>query len=59
MAIDIRVIVTVLYFILCFMSIKDSYNNGGNYIPDFSYMIEILILTLIYMGFWIVFLICN
>lgn len=54
MKIDIRIIVTVVYFVVNIVSYKN--DKDGMYLPDFSWVFTFLISTICYLVFWILWL---
>ena len=59
MSIDIRIISTVIYFVIIFLSLKSAADNGGGYIPDVQPLITLPLVTLLYAIFWIIWLNLN
>jgi hypothetical protein len=57
MKIDIRIIITIIYIVINFLSIRQSSKNGGMYIPDFGWVFTLLISTICYLVFWVTYLV--
>lgn len=55
MTIDIRIIVTIIYLLVNYFSLKFSDDTG--YIPDLAPAFVLLFSTICYLLFWIVYLV--
>lgn len=55
MKIDIRIIVTIIYILVNYLSYKSEDNTM--YLPNFSWVFTLMISTICYLVFWILWLV--